>query len=209
MTYTGITVFGNAAAEFPLDYDPNQIVVEDAKNLLSRTYEVRDLGLDRAAIMAGVQENYTTIDLSNTGPLVQAQLEKFVKPGTVDLIVVFDGSLPNPVSALSVTNSGTGLYSMWQHSGGPAICKTDGADLGAASCSSGVIAPFEVFDGRTFKEIALTYDGQMSGPEADFVWTGDTYDALSPAYKAELDDIGKQALSKYVTLSLMGVQLPI
>jgi hypothetical protein len=160
MSYIGLTVFGNRYAEFPLDFDPNQIVTEAATNLLAPHYQIRDLGLNETAIINSIQQNYSGTDLDNTAPLVQAQLEKLVKPGAVDLIIVADGSKPNPVEDLRPTDSGIGLY-------------TSGT-FGGAGNSSGVIAPFELFDGQSFQQIALTYAGQMSGPPSDLNWKGES-----------------------------------
>lgn len=193
MSYIGFTVFENHYAEFPLDFDPNLIVTQTATNLLSSHYQVRDLDLNAAAIINGVQQNYSTIDLNNTAPLVQAQLERLVKPGTVDLIVVIDGSDPEPVGNLSPTDSGVGLYTRSQ--------------FGGAGNSSGVIAPFELFDGRSFQQIALSYAGQMSGPASDLNWKGEPYDDLSASDKVALDEVGKRALAIYVTRSLSDVHL--
>jgi len=193
MLYVGVTVFENRFAEFPLDFDPNQIATDAAKSLLLSNYQVYDLGLNETAIINKIHENYAPIDLDNTAPLVQAQLEKLVKPGTVDLIIVIDGSKPDPVEHLSPVDSGIGLYTRGQ--------------FGNVGNSSGVIAPFELFDGRSFQQVALSYAGQMSGPDNNLNWRGESYDNMSASDKTTLDEIGRQALEIYVGNSLADVHL--
>ncbi len=193
MSHQGFTVFQNHFAVFPVDFDPNQTTIEVAINLLSQNYQVRDLGLNRQFLMSGIRENYSRIDLDNTAPLVSSQLQAVVKPGTVDAIIVFDASMPDPVEHLSITDPGMGLYSRGQ--------------FGVKGDYIGVIAPCEVFDGQTFKEIALTYAGQGTGSMSSMEWIGQPYSSLSGSDKNSLKLLGVQALQTYVKASLTDLHL--
>lgn len=184
--HKGITVFQNHGAVFPLTWNPNKFTYNVAQSILRKRYNIVKLHIDKQKIVQNIHDAHSSAFIIHTGRMISSALKKMVKPGSADIIIVMDATAFNKDGYAGRYTAGDGLG-------------INGQPFDRYS-SIATYANFEIFDGDTFKEIALTFSDPSLPLKIQ--WFGAPYENFSPNQKRRIYKAEHKSLYNYVLYSL-------